>query len=591
MASPAGPRSAPDPFRPPSPLDGAVPRPPARTADAERPARPDLPPGPEAAAALEAASDTPPASRVAGVVGGLLLAVVALVSAALVAVVIAGPGAGAPTPSGSTVLAPVLRPSDDPSVHPAPDLELTDQDGRPFSLASLRGRPVLVFFGYTHCPDVCPATVGTLNHVLATVGDGPRVVFVTVDPARDDAATLQSYLQYLPAGYTALTGTAAQIRRAADAWGVRYARQDSTAESYGMAHTADVYLVDAQGRLRLTFPFEADAGTFVTALDALLAETPEPAPEPVAAATPSSGATQTPSQSAAPTASPTAAPVSPPTADGGLQGVVISSELWAGGPDPVILTVSDGMGMPLDGTTPIDVTVTGAGNAAAGPAVRAVAVQPWGESTVYYVATVTIPSPGGWQLALSTPSGATGTVPVTALDQGATTPLGAAAPDIHTPTLADVGGDARAITTQPQPDPRLSQASTSDARAAGRPYVIVIDSARFRVSQLCGTAIVMIRYLVDRWQDSVDFIHLEPFAYTIITEEPVLSGDISNPPLNEWAQAYGLGPPPWTAMTVPWAFVVDGQGVVRAKYEGIIGSADIDVIISLIEGNGVIAGG
>jgi protein SCO1/2 len=559
-------------------------------AEARRAARPDLPSGPAAAATLEAASDTTRGNRAAGVVGGLLLTVVAIVTAVLVAVAVAGPGSAVPVSSGSAAVL-ALRPSDDPSVHPAPDLELTDQDGQAFSLASLRGRPVLVFFGYTHCPDVCPATVGTLNEVLATVGDGPRVVFVTVDPARDDAATLKSYLQYLPAGYTALTGTAAQIRRAADAWGVRYARQDSTAGSYGMAHTADVYLVDAQGRLRLTFPFGADAGTFVTALDALLAETPAPSAGPVAAATPSSGATPDASQGTAPAASPTAAPVSPPTADGGLQGVVISSELWAGGPDPVILTVSDAMGMPLDGTTPLDVTVTGAGNAAAGPAVRAVAVQPWGESTVYYVATVTIPSPGGWQLALSTPSGATGTVPVTALDQGATTPLGAAAPDIHTPTLADVGDDARAITTQPQPDLRLSQASTSDARAAGRPYVIVIDSARFRVSQLCGKAIVMVRYLVDRWQDSVDFIHLEPFVYTIITEEPVLSGDISNPPLNQWAQAYGLGPAPWTAMTVPWAFVVDGQGVVRAKYEGIIGSADIDVIISLIEGSGVVAGG
>jgi hypothetical protein len=222
--------------------------------------------------------------------------------------------------------------------------------------------------------------------------------------------------------------------------------------------------------------------------------------------------------------------------------------------------------------------------------VRAVAIQPWGEKTVYFVATITIPSPGGWRLALSTPSGATGSVDVTALDQGATIPLGAAAPNIHTPTLADVGGVVRAVTTQPNPDLRLSQTSTSDARAQGKPYVIIIDSTRFRVSPLCGRAIVMVRYLLDRWQDQVAFIHLEPFVYTIITEEPVLSGDISNPPLNEWATAWGLGPQPWPANTVPWAFVVDGQGIVRAKYTGIIGSADLDVIISMIENSGVVAG-
>jgi len=247
------------------------------------------------------------------------------------------------------------------------------------------------------------------------------------------------------------------------------------------------------------------------------------------------------------------------------------------------------MGRGLDGRTPIDVTVIGAGNVAAGPPVRAVAVQPWGEKIVYYVATVTFPSPGAWQLALSTPSGATATVGVTALDPGSTTPLGAPAPNIHTPTLADVGGVVRAVTTQPQPDLRLSQTSTSDSRAAGRPYVIVIDSSRFRVSPLCGKAIVMARYLLDRWQDRVDFIHLEPFVYTIITDEPVLSGDISNPPLNQWAQAFGIGPGTRNAKTVPWAFVVDGQGIVRAKYQGIIGSADVDVIISLIENDGVIS--
>ena len=78
--------------------------------------------------------------------------------------------------------------------------------------------------------------------------------------------------------------------------------------------------------------------------------------------------------------------------------------------------------------------------------------------------------------------------------------------------------------------------------------------------------------------------------YSIVTDEPVLSGDIANPPLNQWAQAYGLGPAPWTALTVPWVFVVDGQGVVRAKYQGIVGTADVDVIISLIEHNGVIGG-
>ncbi len=71
-------------------------------------------------------------------------------------------------------------------VRPAPPLRLTDQDGQPFDLAALRGRPVLVFFGYTHCPDVCPVTVGIVNEVLAAVGDGPQAVFTSIDPALTD---------------------------------------------------------------------------------------------------------------------------------------------------------------------------------------------------------------------------------------------------------------------------------------------------------------------------------------------------------------------------------------------------------------------
>jgi hypothetical protein len=178
-------------------------------------------------------------------------------------------------------------------------------------------------------------------------------------------------------------------------------------------------------------------------------------------------------------------------------------------------------------------------------------------------------------------------VPVNVLDPGITPAIGGPAPDVRTPTLADVGGLALAVTTQPQPDLRLSQTSTADARAAGKPYVLVIDSARFKVSPACGRALTMVRYLLDRWTD-VPFIHLEPFEYSIITSEPVLNGDLANPPLNGQTRAFGIGDKTWSALAMPWVFVVDGDGIVRAKYTGIVGSADVDVIVSLIKGEGVI---
>ncbi len=517
-----------------------------------------------------------PTDRGAAMLGGVMLAGLGVLAVWLLAVVFmarSGMAAASPTPNPSDFTYADVR--------AAPLLQLTDQGGSPFSLSSLQGHPVLVFFGYTHCPDVCPATVGIVNESVAAAGAGPRAVFVSIDPERDSLAAMKSYLKYLPTFYTGLSGTPDEIRQNAQRWGVKYAKvATGSAAGYAMAHTADLYLVDAQGRLRAHFPFGTQAGPVTAALKMLLAETP-PSDAPATDA-PTGGPPTASALPAAPTPVPSAVP-------GALAARVVSSAVWAGGPSPVILTVGDTAGQLLDGTMPVDVTVTGAAGASAGPAVRAVAVKPWGEQVVYYVATVSIPSPGEWLLVLQSGDGRTGSVAVDALDQGLSAPLGMLAPDIHTPTLADVNGVIRAVTTQPNPDLRLSQTSTSDARAAGKPYVIVIDSARFKVSPLCGRALVMVRYLLDRWPD-VAFIHLEPFEYQVITEEPVLSGDIMSPPLNQWARAFGLGDAVWPAVKMPWAFVVDGQGVVRAKYEGIIGSTDVDVIVSLIAGNGVIGG-
>jgi protein SCO1 len=569
MAKKAAPSKAPtsrrnaaaplDPFRPPSAADEP---------EVKRLSGPSV-----GLAAKPARSGGVSKAAAAVILGSLALVVVALFAIVFTAAKPLGTASQAPVTGG------VILAANDPAVKPAPAINLTDTRGRPFSLSSLQGRPVLVFFGYTHCPDVCPATTGVINEALSKAGLGPRVVFVSIDPERDTVDAMATYTRYLPRAYIGLTGTLSQVRSTADAWGVQYAKQQNETGGYAMAHTADVWLVDAQGRIRGTFIFGTTADPIAAALTKLMTETAPP-----------SATIEPPASRPAPG---TSVAVPTPVASGDTAGqslapLVVSSEIWAGGPDPIILNVYDAKGAMLDGTTPVDVTITGANNAVAVQPVRAVPVKPWGEKLVYYVATLTIPSPGGWQLDVATPDGRKGSVAITAQDQGATIPLGAKVPDIHTPTLADVNNVVRAVTTQPQPDLRLSQKSTSDSRAAGRPFVIVIDSARFKVSPLCGKALVMVRYLIDRWQDTVDFIHLEPFTYTIVTDEPVLSGDISNPPINQWASAYGLGPAPWTGLSVPWAFVVDSQGIVRAKYQGIIGSADLDVIISLMNNNGVI---
>lgn len=521
-----------------------------------------------------------PIDRRAALFGGVVLAVVGLLAAGLVALVALDrsgnlPGAGAAAtapPAGAFAYA---------DVRAAPPLELTDQDGQPFSLASLRGRPVLLFFGYTHCPDVCPTTVGVVTQALGAVGEGPRVVFTSIDPERDDVAAMHSYLRYLSPAFIGLSGTPPQVRTAADAWGVRYARiETDSAGGYAMAHTADLFLVDAQGRLRAHFPFGTDAPSVAAFLRKLIAETPIP---PAGSAAPTPGpAASAPPAAGAPT------PAASTSATGGLIPMVVSSSVWAGRRSPVILRVAGAAGTPLDGTVAIRArAVSLEDGTTAGPEVRAVAIRPAGETEVSFVASMDFPSAGSWRIDVTASTGATGSVPVNVLAPGSTAPLGGPAPDVHTPTVDDVGGLTLAVTTQPQPDLRLSQTSTADARAAGKPYVLVIDSARFKVSPACGRALAMVRYLLDRWPD-VAFIHLEPFEYSIVTSEPVLSGDLANPPLNSWTRAWGIGDATWSALDMPWVFVVDGSGVVRAKYTGIVGSADVDLILSMITGEGVL---
>jgi protein SCO1/2 len=466
-----------------------------------------------------------------------------------------------------------------PTPREAPSIELTDQDERPFSLSSFRGEPTLVFFGYTHCPDVCPATIGTMGLAMDAFGRGVHATFVTVDPERDTPTWLKEYVRYLPTGFVALTGTADRIRAAADAWGVRYARVESaTPGAYSMSHTADVYLVDANGMLRARFPFGTEAPAITAVLREVVAATALAAPSAAASATAPAtalAATPTPSATSAPAAS--------------IDVTVVSSSVWAGGPSPVILTLVSG-GAPLNdpGLDPT-VQLENALGELVGSPVQAVPVQPPGVETVSYVAELDVPSSGAWRIAVSATRGGTtvsgSSALLTVLDPGATTAIGTPAPTAHTPTLADVAGNSRAVTTDPAPDLRLSQTSTTDALAAGQAFVLVIDSTKFRVSPACGRAIIMARYLLDRWRD-VGFIHLEPYRYSVITDTPVLDGSLDNPTLTDPAAAWGTGGAPWGPRSMPWVFVVDGHGIVRAKYQGVMGSADVDVIVSLIEQGG-----
>jgi protein SCO1/2 len=524
------------------------------------------------------ASRPAPVDRRWALVGAIALLAVGALLMALVAVALVGPPAetaAGPTPGA-------VEPSPDsasfayPQVRGAPPLDLVDHDGRPFSLASLRGGPALVFFGYTHCPDVCPATIGTLNRVIGASDVPPTMVFVSVDPERDTPAALAEYLQFLPEPYVALTGSPDRIRATADAWGVTYARIDTgSASGYAMAHTADVYLVDADGMLRAHFPFGTPEEPILAALAALPPPTAGGSPAPSAAASPSPTPSATPSPSASTDA--TALPVD------GARPVVVSTAVWAGR-TPVVLSLLDGADAPIDLTgATATVTLAALDGTPAGPAVGARIVRPPGLGRDYLLADLDIPSAGRWRLdvaAATTGGPRGGSTEVTALDPGYTPAIGEPAPDVRTPTVADVTALA-AITTDPQPDKRLSETSTADARASGTPYVLVLDSYRFRVSPACGRAIGMARYMADRWRD-VAFIHLEPYVYSLVSGTPVLEGDLTDPVIAPLARSWGIGEGPWGAISVPWVFVVDADGIVRSKVTGVFGTEEIDVLLAAI---------
>jgi protein SCO1/2 len=135
------------------------------------------------------------------------------------------------------------------------DFALTDHAGRARSLADFRGKAVVIFFGYTQCPDVCPTALSTLAEALRRLGpDADRVqgLFVTIDPERDTAELLANYVPAFDPRFLGLRGDAEATARTAKEFKVVYRKvPGTTPETYTMDHSAGLFVFDPQGRLRL----------------------------------------------------------------------------------------------------------------------------------------------------------------------------------------------------------------------------------------------------------------------------------------------------------------------------------------------------
>jgi protein SCO1 len=159
-----------------------------------------------------------------------------------------------------------------PHAHPSPDFTLTDQHGHPFTLSAQRGREVVLYFGYTHCPDICPTTLANLAHGLRLLGPGAanvEVVFVTVDPQRDTVAAVGRYVRLFDPRFIGLTGTEQQLDPVYDHYSVFHENQPAGtgASGYLVAHSTTLYYIDPAGALRATGTWEDDAPTIAATLE------------------------------------------------------------------------------------------------------------------------------------------------------------------------------------------------------------------------------------------------------------------------------------------------------------------------------------
>lgn len=158
----------------------------------------------------------------------------------------------------------------------ARDIPLTDHNGQPRHIKDFAGKVVVVFFGYTQCPDVCPTTMAEVAEVkrsLGAEGDKVQGVFVTIDPERDTAQLLQAYMASFDPTFVALRGSIEQTQAAAKEFKVFFAKvPGKTPETYTMDHTAASFIFDKAGRVRVYARYGSGAQALADDIKLLLAE-------------------------------------------------------------------------------------------------------------------------------------------------------------------------------------------------------------------------------------------------------------------------------------------------------------------------------
>jgi protein SCO1 len=174
----------------------------------------------------------------------------------------------ATAPDANALKAGVLTP-----VMAAPELSLGGSDGKPLDLARFRGKVVLLAFGFSNCGEVCPITLATLagaRKKLGAAATNVQVVYVTVDPERDDAAQMKKFLSSFDPSFVGGVGTRAEIDAAQKSYGISSKKNLNADGSYTIGHSSSIYIIDRAGGLHAVMPYGHSSDDFVHDLKILL---------------------------------------------------------------------------------------------------------------------------------------------------------------------------------------------------------------------------------------------------------------------------------------------------------------------------------
>ena len=158
------------------------------------------------------------------------------------------------------------------SPQPAPDFALNAANGQTIRLSDFNGKLVMLYFGYTFCPDVCPTSLSKLADAMDILGkqaDDVQVIMISVDPARDTPEMLSEYMSFFHPSFIGVTGTPDEIAEVATLYGIYYQAHEGTlATGYLVDHTASVMVIDQDGHLKLVYPYTSpDQDVYISAND------------------------------------------------------------------------------------------------------------------------------------------------------------------------------------------------------------------------------------------------------------------------------------------------------------------------------------